>query len=204
MASFSFLPRSEMSDRPDDGGGAGSPPSRRIALVRGGQALGGIAAVGAAYPFASSLQPSRKTKAEGAPVRVDFGALAPGELVTVIWRRKPIWVLHRSEAMAESLAGVDESQLTDPASDSSAQPEGCRNATRSVRPEIFVAAAVCTHLGCIPALEGERGFLCACHGSRFDFAGRVFKGSPAPSNLPIPPHNFPDDASVVIGDEGLA
>lgn len=193
-----------MTGSGDGGAGDGGVPPRRQALVRAGWVLGGAATVGASYPFASSLQPSRKTRAEGAPALVDTGALAPGEMVTVVWRRKPIWVLRRDEAMVASLSAADASALTDPDSESSVQPASCRNATRSLRPEIFVAVAVCTHLGCIPAREGERGFLCACHGSRFDFAGRVFKGSPAPSNLPVPPHHFPDEHSVLIGSEGAA
>ena len=156
-----------------------------------------VASIGGAVPFAVSLAPSRKTKGEGAPVEVNISGLEPGKLHVVPWRRKPVWVLLRTPAMIEGLSGNDD-QLADPESQASIQPEECRNATRSLRPEIFIALGVCTHLGCSPGAIAE-GFLCACHGSNFDFAGRVFKGSPAPTNLPVPLHYYAADDTVVIG-----
>ncbi len=175
-----------------------NPSGRRKALTRGGQVLAGIGVTGVAYPFLSSWQPSRQTKAAGAPVRMHIGSLRPGELILTSWRRKPIWVIRRNRTMLDMLLEVED-RLSDPESGSSVQPEYCRNKMRSIRPDIFVGVGICTHLGCIPGLDGSNGFLCACHGSRFDFAGRVFKGSPAPANLPIPPHHFPDDETVMIG-----
>ena len=161
-----------------------------------------VAGAGAAVPFAVSLVPSRKTKGEGAPIEVKVAALEEGKLYVAPWRRKPVWVLARTQPMVESLSGNDD-RLADPDSQASIQPEECRNATRSLRPEIFVALGVCTHLGCSPGAIAE-GFLCACHGSNFDFAGRVFKGSPAPANLTIPPHYYADDETIVVGAEAPA
>jgi len=181
--------------------GESKEPPRRQALVRSAQALGAVAVVGAMYPFVSSMQPSRKTKAEGAALRVDVGDIAPGEMISVSWRRKPVWVIHRDQGMIGTLSNVEAEELSDPGSESSVQPEYCRNDTRSIREDMFVAIGICTHLGCIPALNGVWGFLCACHGSKFDFAGRVFSGSPAPSNLPIPPHHFEDDRFLVVGED---
>jgi len=173
-------------------------------MVRSGQALGAVAVAGAMYPFFSSMQPSRKTKAEGAALRVDVADIAPGEMISVSWRRKPVWIIRRDTGMIGMLAEVAEGDLSDPGSDSSVQPEYCRNPTRSIREDMFVAIGICTHLGCIPALNGAEGFLCACHGSKFDFAGRVFSGSPAPSNLAIPPHHFEDDRFLVVGEDSPA
>lgn len=157
-----------------------------------------VAGVGVTAPFAVSLVPSRKTKGEGAPVEVKVAGLEAGKLHVIPWRRKPVWVLPRTQAMIESLSRDNDNQLADPESQASIQPEGCRNPNRSLRPDIFIALGVCTHLGCSPGAI-EEGFLCACHGSNFDFAGRVFKGSPAPANLTVPPHYYADDETVVIG-----
>ncbi len=179
------------------------PDESRRRLMTGASLAGAaIATIGSAVPFAVSLTPSRLARGEGAPVTVDLQALESGRLHVVPWRRKPAWVLFRTPAMLESLAGF-EGELADPNSEVSDQPENCTNATRSVQPEIFVAIGVCTHLGCSPA-SAPGGFLCACHGSNFDFAGRVFKGSPAPTNLPIPPHYFTDDGMLVIGAASAA
>ena len=182
------------SDAPEAG--------RRRALLGLTSAIGGIGAVGAAAPFIAGMRPNRKTQAAGAPVAVEVGDLAPGQLRTVIWRLKPVWLLRRSAEMTAALADPA-GTLSDPESESSLQPDYCKNQTRSVRPDYFVAVGLCTHLGCIPARspEGGGGFICACHGSRFDFAGRVFAGSPAPSNLIVPPHHYEGETKIVIGED---
>lgn len=184
-------------------------PSRRT-WVATACALGGVAGVGTAVPFVSSFAPSEKAKAAGAPVEVDISSLAPGELRTVEWRGKPVWVMHRTEAQIVELPKLD-SQLADPDSDRPGYtPAFAKNNYRSRRPEIFVCVGICTHLGCSPtphlaAVGGpglpanwEGGFLCPCHGSTFDLAGRVFRNKPAPDNLEIPPYVFSADGSRVI------
>lgn len=156
----------------------------------------------AVVPFVGSLRPSRKTQAAGAPVSVSIQGMAEGDLRVFVWRQKPVWVLRRSQAMIDELK-EEPSELIDPDSASSDQPEYCKNKTRSITPEYFVAVGLCTHLGCSPGRERGKGFLCACHGSRFDFAGRVFKGSPAPKNLFIPPHHYDDDGNIVVGADAV-
>ena len=174
--------------------------SRRHFLLQA-YVVGGLSTVGVASPFVVSLQPNRKTTAEGGPIEVPIAELAEGTMFVSEWRRKPLWVLRRDGQMIESLSGIDD-QLQDPNSDADNQPEYCRNPLRSIKPEYFVAIGLCTHLGCSPKkIEGDTVFLCACHGSRFDFAGRVFKNSPAPQNLIIPPHYFNDDGLLIVGEE---
>lgn len=176
---------------------------RRRALLGISSALGGLGTVAAAAPFAASLRPSRKTRADGAPVTVDISDIPEEGLRVTVWRQKPVWILHRSRRMIDAVENA--ADLIDPESDASAQPVYCKNKTRSIRPEYFVAVGLCTHLGCSPGRESEKGFLCACHGSRFDFAGRVLKGSPAPKNLFIPPHYYDERGGIVIGaDEAAA
>jgi ubiquinol-cytochrome c reductase iron-sulfur subunit len=174
-----------------------------------------VGAVGAAYvavPFLSSMQPSAKAKAAGAPVEADFSKLEPGQLLRVKWRGKPVWLVNRTDEMVNTLATLDD-QVGDPASEQSTQPEYCKNLTRSVKPNLFVAIGVCTHLGCSPSFRPELapadlganwkgGFFCPCHGSRFDLAGRVYKAVPAPLNLAIPPHKFLSDTTILIGEDG--
>jgi ubiquinol-cytochrome c reductase iron-sulfur subunit len=176
-----------------------------------------VGAVGAAYvavPFLSSMQPSAKAKAAGAPVEADFSKLEPGQLLRVKWRGKPVWLVSRTDEMVNALATLD-SQLRDPKSEQSTQPEYCKNPARSIRPNLFVALGVCTHLGCSPSFRPELapadlganwkgGFFCPCHGSRFDMAGRVYKAVPAPLNLVIPPHKFLSDTTILIGEDGGA
>ncbi len=181
---------------------------RRQLLAGAAAAAGGLALAGASVPFVASLWPSERARAAGAPVEVDVAALNPGELKTVEWRGKPVWLLRRTPAMLSSLKTLGE-QLVDPDSRvASQQPAYARNATRSVDPELFVTLSLCTHLGCIPSYAPEPdsiqggwpgGFYCPCHGSRFDLAGRVFKGSPAPTNLVIPPHHVKGGSEWVIG-----
>lgn len=197
-----------------DHGDSGPDENRRKLLTRATAAAGGVALAGAALPFLASLAPSEREKAAGAPVEVDLGRLAPVELRTVAWRGKPVWILRRSQDM---LARLDSARpfLTDPDSRvAGQQPDYARNATRSIRPEIFVTVALCTHLGCIPSYYPAPdslqrgwpgGFYCPCHGSKFDLAGRVYRGSPAPTNLVIPPHAYASESRVVIGlDEQTA
>jgi len=191
---------------------AASPdPERRTWLLATG-AAGGMAAVATAIPFVSSLAPSQRARAQGAAVEVDISDLAPGDSKTVEWRGKPVWIMRRTPEMLAALPALD-GQLADPKSLREQQPDYAQNAWRSVKPEIFVAVGICTHLGCspsaVPAGSGNPsvgadwpgGFFCPCHGSTFDAAGRVFKNKPAPSNLEIPPHRYVSEARLLIGDE---
>ena len=160
-------------------------------------------------PLVASLAPSDRARAMGAPVEVDLQGMQPGELRTVEWRGKPVFVLRRSQDMLDSLTRHDD-LLAEPTSRRSIQPEYARNLVRSVKPEIPVLEAVCTHLGCVPSFRPTAGapdigaswpggFYCPCHGSKFDFAGRVFKNVPAPTNLAVPPYQFASDSTLVIG-----
>ena len=175
-------------------------------------AVGGVAGVAAAVPFVLSMNPSERAKSAGAPVEVDISKLAPGQLMTVEWRGKPVWIIHRSKEMLESLKKTDD-KVSDPKSDKPMQPDYAKNEFRSIKPEIMVAVGICTHLGCSPTekfKEGAEsgvsadwpgGFLCPCHGSKFDLAGRVYKSKPAPDNLEVPPYMYLGDAKIVIGED---
>ena len=187
---------------------------RRYFLIGATSAVAGVGVVGAAVPFLSYWSPSAKAKALGAPVKIDISKLRPGEMLSPIqsWRGKPIFVLYRN---ADVIASLEEQplDLADPDSDNEAQQPGyAKNATRSTRPEIGIYVGICTHLGCSPkyietdnfAVQGLGGFFCPCHGSKFDLAGRVGSGYPAPDNLPVPPHRFETDTVVIIGEEGGA
>ena len=177
-------------------------------------AVTGLAGAGlAAWPFLASLKPSARAQALGAPVEVPIGSIEPGEMVRVLWRGKLVFILRRTEAMLDHLDdGLDE--LRDPNSEVvEQQPEYAANATRSVKPEFLVVEGSCTHLGCAPiedfpvrpADNWGGGFFCPCHGSKFDLAGRVFQGVPAPTNLRVPPHRFVRDDLILIGqDTGAA
>ena len=186
--------------------------SRRHFLTIAASAAGAVGAVGVAVPFLSSMKPSARAQALGAPVEVSVGSMEPGEMARVVWRGKVVYVLRRSEDMLDRLASnVD--QLRDPDSAESEQPEYTANATRSVKPEFLVLEGVCTHLGCAPLQDFEvrpsenwnGGFFCPCHGSKFDLAGRVYKGVPAPTNLRVPPYRFVRDDLILIGqDTGAA
>ncbi len=177
-------------------------------------AVTGIAGVGlAAIPFLSSLKPSARAQALGAPVEVPIGTMQPGEMLRVLWRGRLVFVLRRTEEMLARLSGND-ANLRDPNSEVvEQQPAYAANETRSVRPEFLVVEGSCTHLGCAPLEDFEvrpseewtGGFFCPCHGSKFDLAGRVWQGVPAPSNLRIPPHRFVRDDLILIGqDTGAA
>ncbi|MCW8330467.1 ubiquinol-cytochrome c reductase iron-sulfur subunit [Photobacterium sp. SDRW27] len=187
---------------------------RRRFLTATTSVVGGLGAVAVAVPFIKSWNPSAKAKAAGAPVEVDISKLEDGQMVRVEWRGKPVWVVRRSDAILEELGGHD-GQLRDPSSDEPQQPEYAQNKFRSVKPEIFLAVGICTHLGCSPTYLPDSfseqvsgvsaGFFCPCHGSKFDMAGRVFAGVPAPLNLVVPPHTFLDDNTILVGlDEEAA
>ena len=186
--------------------------SKRRFLVAMSSTLGGVAAVGAALPFVFSMNPSARALAAGAPVEVDLSKIEPGMKVDVEWRGKPVWVVHRTPEMLEML-GKHEDKLVDPRSENtSQQPDYCKNPTRSIKPEYFIVVGICTHLGCSPTYRKEvappdlgpdwpGGWFCPCHGSRFDMAARVFAGSPAPTNLVVPPHKYLSESKVLIGED---
>ena len=191
--------------------------SKRTWLIASGCA-GAVGGVAVAVPFVSSFQPSEKAKAAGAPVEADISALQVGEKMTVEWRGKPVWILKRTPAQVAELPNLDP-QLADPLSKRNPDeftPEYARNQHRSIKPEVLVVVGICTHLGCSPTDKfqagpqpslpdnWEGGFLCPCHGSTFDLAGRVFKNKPAPDNLPVPPHVYLSDTRLLIGDDKKA
>jgi len=187
---------------------------RRYFLIGATAAVGGLGVVGAAVPFVASWQPSAKARALGAPVRVDISKLRPGEMLGPVpaWRGQPIFVVYRTQETIDWLE-QDHDVFADPASENlEQQPSYAQNPTRAKRPEIGVYVGICTHLGCSPKYYGEvtgevfsedwpGGFFCPCHGSRFDLAGRVVKGVPAPDNLPVPPYLFESDNVLLIGED---
>lgn len=196
-----------MSDTPIDS-------SKRTWIITSACA-GAVGGVAAAVPFVSSFQPSEKAKAAGAPVEVDISALKSGEKVTVEWRGKPVWILKRTPEQLAELPSLD-AQLADPQSarkPAELTPVYARNEHRSIKPEIMVAVGICTHLGCSPIdkfqpgpqpslpSDWQGGFLCPCHGSTFDLAGRVFKNKPAPDNLEVPPHMYLSETKLLIGED---
>jgi ubiquinol-cytochrome c reductase iron-sulfur subunit len=193
----------------------GVDQKRRRTLIAATSALGAVGAGFIAVPFISSMNPSAKARAAGAPVQADVSKLEPGALLRVKFRGQPIWVVNRTPEMLDALP-TNDPKLTDPASEVPQQPEYCANPTRSIKPEYFVAIGICTHLGCSPTYrpevapddlgpEWKGGWFCPCHGSKFDLAGRVFKGVPAPTNLVIPKHMYVNDTTILVGeDEGAA
>jgi ubiquinol-cytochrome c reductase iron-sulfur subunit len=189
----------------------GVDKGKRGFLIGATGVVGGLAAAAAAVPFAGSMTPSERAKAAGAPVEADISKLAPGEMQIVEWRGKPVWIVNRTKEMLDGIKKSD-SQVSDPKSEVPLQPEYAKNEFRSIKPEIAVLEGVCSHLGCSPqyksveakgemGMEWNGGFFCPCHGSKFDFAGRVFAGSPAPVNLKVPPYKFVGDGKVIIGDD---
>lgn len=189
--------------------------SGRRGLLVATCAAGGVAGLATAGAFVSTFQPSERAKAAGAPVEVDISDLGVGELKTVEWRGKPVWILKRSPQMVESLQKTDP-QVADPDSErnpAELTPEYARNQYRSRKPEVLVAVGICSHLGCSPISKLQPGaqpslpddwaggFLCPCHGSTFDVAGRVYKNKPAPDNLQVPPHMYLSDTRLVIGKD---
>lgn len=183
---------------------------RRKILTGATGVVGAVGATFLAVPFVSSWQPSERAKAAGAPVNADISQLQPGQMLTIAWRGKPVWVVRRTPDMLSSLASL-EGELRDPDSEKSEQPEYCQNPARAIKDEYFVVVGICTHLGCAPLFrpaigspdvgaDWQGGFFCPCHGSRFDLAGRVFQSVPAPTNLEIPPHHFLTDYLIRIGE----
>lgn len=182
---------------------------RRKFLTAATGVVGGLGAALAAIPFAGSWLPSAKAKALGAPVEVDVSKIEAGQKVTVSWRGQPIFVVHRTEEMLATLPKMD-SQLRDPNSDDPQQPKYAANATRAIKEKFLVVVGICTHLGCVPLYKPKMGslepswqggFFCPCHGSKYDMAGRVYKGVPAPTNLPVPPYKYLSDNRLVIGED---
>jgi len=198
-----------MSDTPVDS-------SKRTWLIAS-TCAGAVGGVAVAVPFVSTFQPSEKAKAAGAAVEVDISALKPGEKMTVEWRGKPVWIVRRTPEQLQSLKKTD-ALVVDPESDRKAYPipAYAKNEYRSIKPEILVLIGICTHLGCSPSDrftpgaqpslpdDWQGGFLCPCHGSTFDIAGRVYKNKPAPDNLEVPPHMYLSDTKLLIGEDKKA
>lgn len=189
--------------------------SGRRGLLVATCAAGGVAGLATAGAFVSTFQPSERAKAAGAPVEVDIAGMVPGEMKTVEWRGKPVWVLKRSPEMVAALPKLDP-LLADPKSErnpAELTPEYARNEHRSIKPDVLVAVGICSHLGCSPTskfqtgpqpslpADWQGGFLCPCHGSTFDLAGRVYKNVPAPDNLEVPRHMYISDSKLVIGKD---
>ena len=184
---------------------------RRMLVVATG-AVGAVGASAAISPLFVSMAPSERAKAAGAPVEVDLSKLEPGMLITEAWRGKPVWILHRTDEMLSKLGETAE-LVSDPDSKLPMQPDYAKNVERSIKPQYLVLVGICTHLGCSPTQKLEAGeasglgadwsggFFCPCHGSKFDLAGRVYKGVPAPANLEVPPHQFLSDSRLLIGDD---
>jgi len=193
----------------------GIDPKRRRLLVGTMATTAGLGAGALGVSMLASMSPSARAKAAGAPVEADISKLAPGQLLTVEWRGKPVWIVRRTEQALQSLASVA-SQLSDPDSNEEMQPEYAKNESRAIKDEFLVVIGICTHLGCSPTYrpdiaasdlgsDWEGGFFCPCHGSKFDYAGRVYSGVPAPTNLEIPPYMYLDDNRILIGeDSGVA
>lgn len=185
--------------------------SRRKVLTAATGVVGATGATFLAVPFVSSWQPSEKAKAAGAPVDADISHLQPGQMLTVSWRGKPVWVVRRTPDMVEKLT-ANVTELRDPGSEQSIQPNYCQNDSRAINAEFFVVVGICTHLGCAPlyrpaigsadvSADWQGGFFCPCHGSKFDLAGRVYQGVPAPTNLEVPPYRFLSDSIVRVGED---
>jgi len=193
---------------------AGVDLKKRRFLTTATSAVAGVGAVFVAVPFLGSWAPSAKARAAGAPVEANISKLEPGQMMTVKWRGKPVWVVRRTKQNLADLSKLTD-QLLDPNSEMDQQPEYCKNEYRSRKPEYLVAVGVCTHLGCSPTYRPDMapadlgadwvgGFFCPCHGSRFDLATRVYSGVPAPKNLEIPKYYFKSEAVVLIGEDGGA
>lgn len=185
---------------------------KRRFLTNATTVVGSVGAIAVAIPFISSMSPSAKAEAAGAPISIDISKLAMGQMITAEWRGKPVWVLRRSNETLSTLTSLT-GELRDPDSDNLEQQPGyCKNPNRSIRPDVLVLVGICTHLGCSPTHRPELapedlgadwkgGFFCPCHGSKFDLAGRVYAGLPAPTNLVVPPHHFINDAEVLVGED---
>ncbi len=187
----------------------GMDKRKRRFLIGATAAVGSVGVVAAAVPLGMSFWPSERAKAAGAPVEVDISRLEPGQKINIEWRGKVVWVINRTPVMLKNLPKLD-GQLADPTSSYSQQPADAKNGYRSIKPEIFVAVGLCTHLGCSPTYRPEiapadlgpdwlGGFFCPCHQSKFDLAARVYRGVPAPTNLTIPPYKFLTDTRILVG-----
>lgn len=187
---------------------------RRRMLTAATAGVGAIGAGAMVVPFAMSMLPSEKAKAAGAPVEVDISMIEDGQQITIEWRGKPVWILKRPQSVLDDLIGLSD-KLADPDLGAAQQPEYANNASRSIKPEILVLVGICTHLGCSPKYRPELapadlgadwkgGYFCACHGSKFDLAGRVYKSVPAPTNMVVPPHQYLSDTLLLVGDDGGA
>jgi len=182
---------------------------KRRFLIGATAVVGGIGGVAAATPFVLSLFPSERAKAAGAPVEQDISKMEPGQQISLEWRGRVVWVINRTKEMLATLPKMDK-RLADPNSEVPQQPPYCKNEHRSIKPENFIAVGICTHLGCSPTYRPEvsppdlgadwlGGFFCPCHQSKFDLAGRVFSGVPAPTNLVVPPHKYLSETRIVVG-----
>ncbi len=185
----------------------GVDTGRRMLLIGATAAVGAVGVVGAAVPFVRSWNPSAEAKAAGAPVEVDISQVQPGQRIVVKWRGKPVWILHRTPDQLSTLKKLD-SRLRDPNCDDPQQPSYAKNEWRSIKPEYLVMVGICTHLGCSPMYVPEQGkveaswlggFFCPCHGSKYDLAGRVYSGMPAPKNMEVPPYSYTSPSVVLIG-----
>ena len=185
---------------------------KRRFLIAATSVAGGVAGVAAAVPFVMSMNPSARARAAGAPVEQDISKVEPGMMITIEWRGKPVWIVHRTPEMLAGLPKID-AEVADPKSVVKQQPDYARNEGRSIKPEYLVLVGICTHLGCSPSqklaagldsgMGGDwpGGFFCPCHGSKFDLAGRVFKGVPAPINLEVPPYAYLSDTRLIVGSD---
>lgn len=184
---------------------------KRRFLTNAATVVGAVGAGFVAVPFVASWLPSERAKTAGAPVEVDISKLEEGRMMTVEWQGKPVWIVKRTPKNLKDLPTLDK-DLRDPGSEQPQQPEYATNEDRSIKPEVLVLVGICTHLGCSPTFRPELapadlgpdwkgGFFCPCHGSRFDLAGRVYQGVPAPLNLEVPPHMYKSDAMLVIGED---
>jgi ubiquinol-cytochrome c reductase iron-sulfur subunit len=192
-------------------GGSGEISRRDFLYIATG-AFAGVGTLATAWPFIDQMNPSADTLAAGSPVTIDLSKIAPGQQIIIQWRSTPIFIVHRT---APALAGLRQqallSRLSDPDSDEFQQPDYAKNWSRSLKPDYLVLVGICTHLGCIPRYQSQpegggiesqwpEGYLCPCHGSRYDLAGRVFRGMPAPLNLPVPPYHFSGETSLIVGE----
>ena len=184
---------------------------KRKFLLKASATMGIIGVAAAGVPFVSSMLPSAAAEAAGGPVKIKIGKMKPGDQLTVVWRGRPVWVIRRTPQAIKKLPGVDD-LLRDPDSNIEQQPPYAKNQYRSRKPEFLIVVGICTHLGCIPTYRPEPGaidktwpggFFCTCHGSKFDLAGRVFKGVPAPINLEVPPYIFLNDDEILIGTDKM-
>lgn len=186
-------------------------PERRKFLTAATGVVGGLGLGLASIPFVGSWLPSAKAKSLGAPVEVDLNKIEEGQKITVAWRGQPIFIVHRSDKVVENLRNVDD-LLRDPFSEQAQQPPYITEPYRSIKDKFLVLLGICTHLGCVPlyrpkegsvGVDWQGGFFCPCHGSKFDLAGRVYKGVPAPSNLQVPPYRYLNDSVVIIGEDPI-